>query len=153
MRENSSNESDDSKLEWGEDNATLLVNSATCNNVSPSDICKSISVPDKKKPPDESNKKRIIKGNKTKLSAKEESDEEIALNERTYQAINTTVTYFLSKHDRTHAQSLVNRGANGEVAGEDIRVICKYPDRKICIRGINNHEIIDVPSIAAGGVT
>ena len=82
--ENSNNNSDNSKSEGEEDDATLLVNSATYTNVSPANIRKLMSVPNKKKPPDESKKKRTMKGNKTKLSAKEDSDEEITLNGGTY---------------------------------------------------------------------
>ena len=47
----------------------------------------------------------------------------------------------------------MDRGVSGGVLGEDVRVINKASDRKICIRGIDNHEINDVPSVTAGGVT
>ena len=35
--------------------------------------------------------------------------------------------------------SLVDEGANGGVAGSDMRVIETYTDRKVDIRGIDNH--------------
>ena len=49
-------------------------------------------------------------------------------------------------------QSLVGRRANGGAEGEDVKVICKAPNRKICICSIDNHEIIDIPLVIARGV-
>ena len=43
-------------------------------------------------------------------------------------------------------------GANGDVAGNDVRVIAKHPDRIVDIRGIDNHEITSILLVAAGGV-
>ena len=45
---------------------------------------------------------------------------------------------------------LVDRGANGGLAGADIRILQK-PDRKINIVGINDHELtgLDVVTAAA----
>ena len=49
-------------------------------------------------------------------------------------------------------QSLVDRRANGGAEGEDVKVICKAPNRKIYICSIDNHEIIDIPLVIARGV-
>ena len=46
-------------------------------------------------------------------------------------------------------QFLINRRVNSRVVGEGTRVICKTPDRKICIHSINNHEIIDISLVIA----
>ena len=145
----SSNESSDENFVTND----LLVNSATYKNVSPSDIRKLLSVPEKKKPPDKSKSDNKILANKTSTSQVDNTKDEIVINGKVYRSVNKAITYFLSKHDRTHSQSLIDRGANGGVAGEDVRVINKASDRKICIRGIDNHEITDVPSVTAGGVT
>ena len=51
-----------------------------------------------------------------------------------------------SRHD-----SLVDRGSNGGVAGEDVRVI-KKSRRTVNIRGIDNHELVDIPICLVGGV-
>ena len=67
--------------------------------------------------------------------------------------MNSTVTYSLSKHARTHAQSIVDRGANSRVSGEDMRVIFTNPDRLISVRGIDNHEIDSIPMVIAGGIS
>lgn len=51
------------------------------------------------------------------------------------------------------SSSLVDRGANGEVAGNDVRIIEKHPDKTVKIRGIDNHEVPYTPIVTAGGVT
>ena len=43
------------------------------------------------------------------------------------------------KSSRVIQHSLVDREANGGVAGSDMRVIETYTDRKVDIRGIDNH--------------
>ena len=43
--------------------------------------------------------------------------------------------------------------ANGGVAGSDVRAIKTHPDRKVDIRGIENHQISAIPLVTAGGVT
>ena len=48
------------------------------------------------------------------------------------------VTYVVSKCDSPSQHSLVDRGSNGGVAGNDVRVISKT-DRKVDIQGIDNH--------------
>ena len=155
MSDDDDGKSDDNKNESSdeESESTLLVNTATCKNVSPADIRKLLSVPETKKSPNKNKNAKKLSTNKTKVSQEESNTDELVINGKVYRSVNKTVTYFLSKHDRTHTQSLVDRGANGGVAGEDVRVIHKALDRKICIRGIDNHEITDVPSVTAGGVT
>ena len=43
-------------------------------------------------------------------------------------------------------------GANGHVAGNDVRVIAKHPDRTVEISGIDNHEITSILLVTAGGI-
>ncbi len=59
--------------------------------------------------------------------------------------------YCVSSHRHTSSMSLVDRGANGGVAGEDVRVIFKT-SRTVDIKGIDNHQVIDVPIGTVGGV-
>jgi hypothetical protein len=47
--------------------------------------------------------------------------------------------------------SLVDRGANGGVAVDDVRVIFKT-SRTVDIRGIDNHQVVDIPIGTVGGV-
>jgi hypothetical protein len=53
--------------------------------------------------------------------------------------------------NRDNVASLVDRGANGGLAGEDVRVI-KHTHRKADISGINNHTVVGLPIITAAGV-
>jgi hypothetical protein len=54
-----------------------------------------------------------------------------------------------TNHD--NVASLGDRGANGGLAGEDVRVI-KHTHRKANISGINNHTVVGLPIITAAGV-
>ena len=46
--------------------------------------------------------------------------------------------------DRNYS-SLVDRGANGSIAGNDLRLIThEYPERTITIQGIDNHTVPDL---------
>ncbi|KAG7340327.1 hypothetical protein IV203_023870 [Nitzschia inconspicua] len=47
---------------------------------------------------------------------------------------------------------LVDRGANGGIAGENLRVI-EQTGRTVNVAGIDNHQLIDIPIVTAGGVT
>jgi hypothetical protein len=47
--------------------------------------------------------------------------------------------------------SLIDRGANGGVAGEDVRLIFKT-NRSVDIKGIDNHHVNDVGIDTVGGV-
>ena len=53
----------------------------------------------------------------------------------------------MSKYVRTHTESLVDKGANRGVVGEDTRAISTNPNKKVNICSIENHEI-DSISIA-----
>ena len=62
------------------------------------------------------------------------------------------VEYFVSKHQtKACMMSLVDRGANGGVAGDDVRVIFKTT-RNVDIRGIDNHQLTNIPIGTVGGV-
>ena len=60
--------------------------------------------------------------------------------------------YKVSTHDHTSPLgALVDRGANGGIAGNDIRVITKT-DRMVDVSGIDNHEMTNLQIVTAGGV-
>jgi hypothetical protein len=62
------------------------------------------------------------------------------------------VEYYVSKYHTTNcAMSLVDRGANGGVAGNDVRVIFKT-NRTVDIRDIDNHQVTNIPIGTVGGV-
>ena len=55
---------------------------------------------------------------------------------------------YLFQHANHTNQQLVDRGANGGLAGSDMRVIHK-PHRKINIQGIDNHEVTGLDVVTA----
>ena len=66
--------------------------------------------------------------------------------------INSHITYQISASSRHNVMSsLVDRGANGGIAGDDVRVIFKTL-RNVDIQGIDNHQIQNIPIVTAGGV-
>ena len=49
-------------------------------------------------------------------------------------------TYHMSKHSASFYGSLVDRGANGGLAGADVHV-CERTGRKVSVTGIDDHEL------------
>ena len=47
----------------------------------------------------------------------------------------------------------MDRGANEGVTGIDVRIIETHSDRKVDIRGIDNHETTSILMVTAGGAT
>ena len=56
--------------------------------------------------------------------------------------------HYLFQHANHTNQQLVDRGANGGLAGSDMRVVHK-PHRKINIQGIDNHEVTGLDVVPA----
>ena len=56
-----------------------------------------------------------------------------------------------SKVSGKHDMSLIDRGANGGIAGNDVRVLFKT-HRTVDIRGIDNHQLTDISIGSVGGV-
>ena len=63
------------------------------------------------------------------------------------------ITYKISAHRAHTFGSLVDRGANGGLAGDDVRIVHKseHP-RTVDVSGIDNHEITGLPIVTVGGV-
>ena len=74
----------------------------------------------------------------------------MVINGVTYTANSTTI-YDVSKHHSTALAALIDRGANGGVAGEDVRLIARH-HRTVHVHGIDNHELTDIPIDTVGGV-
>ena len=69
------------------------------------------------------------------------------------QKINAIVTYSISNIVSGTKESLVDRGANRGLAGEDVRVICAHePPRFINFSGIDIHQLNILPIVTAGAV-
>ena len=59
--------------------------------------------------------------------------------------------YIASAHHGKFTGSLVDHGANGGIAGEDVRIINKTR-RQVNVQSIDNHQIVDIPIVTAGAV-
>ena len=57
----------------------------------------------------------------------------------------------MSIHKSSKDGSLVDRGANRGIAGGDVRIIEKT-GCSVDVRGIDNHQITDIPIVTAGAV-
>ena len=58
---------------------------------------------------------------------------------------------YCHSHALTNKGSLVDRGANGGLCGTDVRLIEKT-GQSVDIKGIENHQINDVPIVTDGDV-
>jgi hypothetical protein len=61
--------------------------------------------------------------------------------------------YFVSNHESilAHSMSLIDRGANGGVAGDDVRVIFRT-NQTVDMKGIDNHHVNNIGIGTVGGV-
>ena len=69
-----------------------------------------------------------------------DSDIELLLETHTPYTVNMASTYHISKHSASSYGSLVDRGANGALAGADVCVL-ERTGRKVCVTGIDDHEL------------
>lgn len=68
------------------------------------------------------------------------------------EAITVSVMYKVSSTQATQSKcAFIDRGANGGNDGDDVRVITKT-GRSVDIQEIDNHRIIEIPIVTAGGV-
>ena len=63
------------------------------------------------------------------------------------------MTYSVSAHRKVNSNrgALVDRGANGGLAGSDVRIIART-DREVNVSGIDNHQMMNLNFVSAGGV-
>ena len=61
-------------------------------------------------------------------------------------------TYHVSTHKRQKHVSLVDRGPNSGITGNDVRRISTCSDKTLNIMGIDNHKLTLIPLITSGGV-
>ena len=64
---------------------------------------------------------------------------------------NTRLTYTVGKHRADKHGALIDRGANGGVAGADVRVI-ETTHRAVHVQGVSDHQVTDLKIVTAGGV-
>ena len=75
-----------------------------------------------------------------------------AISTPTYRINTATTTYSVSAHDSARkVGALVDRGANGGIAGNDVRIIATT-DRSVDVQGVSNHQVTDIPIVTCGAV-
>jgi hypothetical protein len=121
--------------------ATLLANATSLhdNHISPADIRKVLSTTNTSNPPQ--------KPKPTPDSAT------VTIDGVKYRQCNTLLTYRVSEHKHKTNSSLIDRGANGGIAGNDVHCIAIYSDKIVNIMGIGNHKLSSIPLVTAGGVS
>jgi hypothetical protein len=70
----------------------------------------------------------------------------------TYYAVNQHIQYWASSHRQFRTGTLVDPGANGGIAGGDVRIINRTGQQVVDVQGIDNHQIVDIPIVTAGAV-
>jgi hypothetical protein len=74
----------------------------------------------------------------------------ININGKTYRQVNMARTlYIASDHRTVRRGALVDRGAGGGIAGDDVHIIHES-GRQVDVQGIDNHQIVDIPIVTAG---
>ena len=101
--------------------------------------------------PDDNNDTRLINAAKSSSSSKFPPGDIRRVVSKASKRFVNKCEYFVSAHTHINHMSLVDRGANGGVAGNDVRVLFKT-NRTVDIRGIDNHQLTDVPIGTVGGV-
>ena len=64
--------------------------------------------------------------------------------------VNTAKTYIVSSATSRAKGALIDRGANGRIARDDVHVIVRT-ERQMNIHGIDNHRKTDIVIVTAGG--
>ena len=72
-------------------------------------------------------------------------------NKSEYNVKMTNVTYSVATVASDGQGALVDRGANGGIAGNTLRIISQS-DRSVDINGIDNHQMKNLRVVTAGGV-
>lgn len=67
-------------------------------------------------------------------------------------SVNKTLTYTLAKANvnSTTTGALIDRGANGGLAGGDCRIIASNPDVFVNVEGIDRHQLTHIPIVSCG---
>ena len=77
---------------------------------------------------------------------------EVNVNSKINLEVRNHSIYYLCKVSRSSVDSLVDRGYNGSLVGNNVIVIAKHHDRTVYVRRIENHEITSIPLVTKGGV-
>ena len=123
--------------------SSLLINAAkTSEPLAPSDIRRILS---------SSSKRSKLSANVHYLTSSDSDDLSCSSPPTKVLAFEHGFVYIVSRSDHKIPKSLVDRGANGGIAGADVRVIDRS-FRSVDIQGIDNHQLRDVSIGSVGGV-
>ena len=88
------------------------------------------------------------------LNMAQQQPDSIVINGRTYVANVTNITYRINRSQavNSHRLSLIDRGANGGLSGDDVRVIASSTTEFADVKGIAGAEVNDVPLSTVAGV-
>ena len=77
---------------------------------------------------------------------------ELVINGRTYRTVNQhNIKYSIKQSSICRDFALVDRGANGGIAGSDVRIITKSY-RSVDVQGIDNHQVNNIPIVTCAGL-
>ena len=73
-------------------------------------------------------------------------------------SVNMARTNVVARADAAHRHrsqlgALVDRGANGGLAGQDCRIIARAPDHFVNIEGLDRHQLTNIPIVSCGAYT
>ena len=89
----------------------------------------------------------FVNNSKTKVAKSE-----IVIDGITYRSVSACQIYNVAASKRRDSRdSLVDRGANGGIGGDDVRVLEKT-NRDVCIEGIDRHQLTNIPIATVAGV-
>jgi len=84
--------------------------------------------------------------------AQKAAQHEITIDGKKYRECNvTSITYSVLQVSTRKHLALVDRGANGGIAGDDVRIITKA-NRCVDVQGIDNHQVTNIPIVTCAGV-
>ena len=114
-------------------NNELLINAASSKNIiSPVDIWK------------------VLSSSKSKAtSTGHHINGEIDSNGSRYRKVQTHRTYHISASKQSHDTSLVDRGANGGIASNDVQIVPDFSlssHKTVNIMGFDNHKLTSIPT-------
>lgn len=129
---------------------------ANMHDVAPTDDAPEPNgIPDELDTPDNANDIRLINAAKSHHNASAPpGDIRRVMSKSSTRHVNSTrLEYSVSKHEATiaHSMSLIDRGANGGVAGDDVRLLFRT-NRTVDIKGIDNHHVNNIGIGTVGGV-
>ena len=87
----------------------------------------------------------------SKTSSTASSATEVTIDGKRYREVNMTKVRYCHSHSSTCCGALIDRGANGGICDNDVRIIHKT-GRMVDVQGIDNHQVVDVPIVTGGAV-